>query len=236
MSFNPVYELQATMRTLCNDLNDRAQYVDNAISESIQVQPHPERLPDNIYQASNQDWETYSTPSRDARIKAAWVQFYKDLNEMIDLWVKRDPRIVYDGQFLREDLEKAYETESSACTITYLNSAKRPIAMTFDDIMHRLFAMSFDPYNCIELRWGAQGDERESCPDSSQKLRWYEAEQRLRNQPDRTYDVSMGFSVAELMKHVKGSGIDAPPEVDVKALIDQRPDRVGFTPMVTVGK
>jgi hypothetical protein len=236
MSFNPVFELQETMKTLCNDLNDRAQYVDNAISENIQNRPHPDRLPDNIYQASNPDWESYSTPSRDARIKAAWAQFHSDLKEMIDLWVKRDPRIVYDGNFLRQDLDAAYEQESKACTITYLNSAKHPVPLTFDDMMHRLYGMSFDPYNCIELRWGAAGDERESCPDSSNKLKWYEAEQRLRNQPDRTYGIPMGFSLAELNDHVKGTGIDTPPTVDVKALIDQMPDQVQFTPMAPVGK
>ena len=236
MSFNPVYELQATMQTLCNDLHDRAQYVDNAISENINTRPHPDRLPDNIYQASNQDWESYSTPSRDARIKAAWVQFYKDLKDMIDLWVKRDPRIVYDGLFLRDDLTKVYEQQSAACTITYLNSAKRPVTLTFDDLMHRLFEISFDPYNCIELRWGAQGSERDSCPDSSAKLHWYEAEQRLRNQPDRTYDVPMSFSLSQLNEHVKGSGIDAPPQVDVKSLIDQTPNQVTFTQMAPVGK
>src|SRR5215471_1455913 len=236
MSFNPVYELQATMRTLCNDLHDRAQYVDNAISENINTRPHPERLPDNIYQASNEDWESYSTPSRDARIKAAWAQFYKDLKEMIDLWVKRDTRIVYDGQFLRHDLTQAYQQESTDCTLTYLNSAKHPVSLTFDDLMHRLFAMSFDPYNCIELRWGAQGVERDSCPDSSAKTRWYDAEQRLRNQPDRTYDIAMSFSVSDLNRHVKGSGIDDPPLVDVKTLIDQMPNQVPFTPMTAVGR
>ena len=236
MSFNPVYELQATMKTLCNDLNDRAQYVDNALSENIQNREHPGRLPDNIYGSSDQDWENYSTPSRDARIKAAAAQFYKDLGDMIDMWVKRDPRIVYDGQFLHDDLERVYKTQSDACTITYLSSDKHPVAMTYDDLMHRLFALSFDPYNCIELRWGAQGDERNSCPDSRDKLHWYEAEQRLRNQPDRTYDIQMGFSIAELNRKVKGTGIDAPPPVDIKALIDQMPDQVSLQPMAPVGR
>jgi len=235
MSFNPVYELQATMQTLCNDLKDRAQYVDNAISERIQDRAHPDRLPDNIYQASNADWEAYSTPSRDARIKAAWTQFYKDLSEMIDLWVKRDPRVVYDGQFLKKDLEDAYQRQSEACTITYLNSEKRPVTMNFDDMMHRLYGMSFDPYNCIELRWGATGPERESCPDSSDKIHWYQAEQRLRNQPERTYGTPMSFSLAELNHHVQGSGIDVAPPIDVKSLIDQTPSQVGFTPMAPVG-
>lgn len=228
MDFNPVYELKATMTTLCNDLKDRAQYVDLDISDGISVKPHPDRLPDNIYASSNAEWESYSTPSRDARIKAAAIQFYKDLSEMIDLWVHRDPRIVYDGLFLKEDLAKAYDEGSQACVITYLSSTKHPVAMTFDDMMHRLFAFSFDPYDCIELRWGAQGAERASCPDGRAKLRWYEAEQRLRNQADRTYDADMGFSIAELDDRVKGSGIDAPPPIDIKSLIDNMPDRVPF--------
>ncbi len=236
MDFNPLYELKATMQTLCNDLGDRAQYVDQAIAENYPDKPHPSRLPDNIYGSSNVEWETYSTPSRDARIKAAFVQFYKDMAQMIDLWIHRDPRIVYDGQFLRDDLERAYDDESKACTITYLNSAKRPVAMTFDDMAHRLFKMSFDPYDCIELRWGAEGAERASCPEGAPKLRWYEAEQRLRNQPDRTYDLTMNYSAEELERHRPGTGIDGAPPIDVKALIDGMSDQVSFQGMTPVGR
>lgn len=236
MDFNPVYELKATMATLCNDLHDRAQYVDLDIKDMISVKPHPGRLPDNIYGSENLEWETYSTPSRDARIKAAFVQFYKDLADMIDMWVKRDPRIVYDGNFLQADLARAYAEQSQACTITYLNSSKRPVPMTFDDMMHRLFTISFDPYHCVELRWGAAGDERASCTDNKAKQRWYEAEQRLRNQPDRTYDISMAFDLDDLSHHVKGSGLDHAPPVDIKTLIDNMPDRVRFDGMVPVGR
>jgi len=236
MDFSPIYELKATMKTLCNDLNDRAQYVDLDIKDGVANRPHPSRLPDNIYGSDNQEWETYSTPSRDARIKAAFAQFYKDLAEMIDLWVHRDDRIVYDGYDLQRDLRMAYMAGSKACTITYLNSAKRPVAMSFDDMMRRLFAMSFDPYNCIELRWGASAEERESCPDSKPRLKWYEAEQRLRNQSDRTYDIQMGFDLDELNRHVKGSGIDQPPPIDITALIDSMPAQVPFNPMKPVGR
>jgi len=236
MSYNPIYEIKATMKTLCNDLNDRAQYVDLDIKDNIVNHAHPSRLPDNIYGSDNQEWETYSTPSRDARIKAAFAQFYKDLAEMIGLWVHRDERIVYDGFDLQKDLRAAYDTQSQACTITYMNSAGRPVAMTFDDMMRRLFALSFDPYSCVELRWGASGAERESCPDSKAKLKWYDAEQRLRNQSDRTYDIQMGFDLDELNHRVKGSGIDQPPPIDITQLIDTMPYRVPFTPMSTVGR
>ncbi|MGH6872024.1 MAG: hypothetical protein ACREHE_11015 [Rhizomicrobium sp.] len=235
MDFNPIYELKVTMQTLCNDLKDRAQFVDQAVSEGYPDKEHPSRLPDNIYGSDNKDWEDYSTPSRDARIKTAAAQFYKDMQEMIGLWIKRDPRIAYDGEFLKADLQQAYQEQSDACTITYLSSGKRPVTMTYDDMMHRLFKMSFDPYHCIELRWGADGDERASCPDGKDKGRWYAAEQRLRNQPDRTYDAQMGFNIAELNEHVKGSGIDAPPPIDVKSLIDAMGDQVPFQGMVAVG-
>jgi hypothetical protein len=236
MTYNPIYELKATMKTLCNDLNDRAQYVDLDIKDGVVNRPHPSRLPDNIYGSDNQEWETYSTPSRDARIKAAFAQFYSDLAQMIDLWVHRDDRIVYDGFDLQKDLRAAYDAQSQACTIAYLNSAGRPVSMSFDDMMRRLFALSFDPYSCVELRWGASGAERESCPDSKAKLKWYEAEQRLRNQSDRTYDIQMGFDLGELNRHVKGSGIDQPPPIDITSLIDNMPYRVPFTPMSTVGR
>ena len=41
----------------------------------------------------------------------------------------------------------------------------------------------------------------------------------------------MAFDVDELNRHVKGSGIDTPPPVDIKALIDAMPDQVAFQPM-----
>lgn len=235
MDYNPIYELKVTMQTLCNDLGDRAQFVDQAVSEGFPNKEHPARLPDNIYGSENTDWESYSTPSRDARIKTAAAQFYKDMQEMIGLWVNRDPRIAYDGEDLKGDLARAYDEQSEACKITYLSSGKRPVTMNYDDMMKRLFKMSFDPFHCIELRWGAEGDERASCPDGKDKGRWYSAEQRLRNQPDRTYDAQMGFNVAELNQKLKWTGIDNPPPVDVKSLIDNMGDQVPFTGMAAVG-
>lgn len=237
MSFNPVYELKATMQTLCNDLNDRAQYVDLAIKDRIANKAHPGRLPDNIYGSENQEWEEYSTPSRDARIKTAFAAFYKDIADMLDMWINRDPRIVYDGTNMKSDLLAAYDKASNNCTITYLSSGKRPIPMTFDDMAKRLFKMSFDPYHCIELRWGASSDdELASCGDGKDKRRWYDAEQRLRNQPDRTYDAQMGFNIAELNQKTRGSGIDTPPPVDIRALIENMGYQVPFQGMSVVGR
>ncbi len=233
IDYNPVFELKATMKTLCNDLGDRAQYVDQAIAEDYQDKPHPAHLPDNIYGSSNPDWESYATPSRDARMRAAFAAFYKDMKNMIQLWINRDPRIVYDGQFLKQDLLAAYDRDSQACNITYLSSDKHPVPLTFDDIVHRLFAMSFDPYDCIELRWG---DNRGSCTDGPEKLLWYRDEQRLRNETDATDSVTMNFTTADLENRKAGSGVDDTPPVDVRALIENMGEQVSFQPMAPVGR
>jgi hypothetical protein len=228
--------VKATMRTLCNDLKDRALYVDMAIKDGLQKKAQPQKLPNNIYGADDLAWETYSTPSRDARIKTAAAQFYMDLQKMIFFWQKRDPRIVYDGLYLKEDLQKIYEEESAACTISYTNSKGDVVTLGFDEIMHRLFALDFDPYHCIERRWGASGAELETCEDGDMKTRWYAAEQRLRNQIDRTYEVYMGFSLTQLEDAVVNSGADRPPTTDIKALIDSIGQQTRFVGMLPVGR
>jgi hypothetical protein len=171
--FNPVYELQATMGTLCNDLNDRFQAVNQAVANGIAAKLHPSQIPPNIYSSDDGDWEAYATPARDARLRAAFVAFRQELAKMTGQWLNRDPRIVYDGLDLKADLLAAYDRQSQACTITILTSDKHPLPMSFDDISHRLFAMSFDPYNCVELRWGGDGS---GCPDQAGKRRWYAQE------------------------------------------------------------
>jgi hypothetical protein len=223
MDYNPVYEVKATMRTLCNDLKDRAQYVNLAFSDGIAGKPHPSRLPANIYSSDSPEWESYATPARDARLRVAFAQFYSDLGGMIELWRQRDPRIAYDGTDLKADLEKAYAARAEACSIVYLNSDKQPVTLTFDDIVNRLFRLSFDPYQCIELRWGADGSERETCRDGRDSLRWYDEEQPLRNEMDR----------ADGSPH---SGSDATPPVDVKSLIDGIGARTPYTGMSAVGR
>jgi hypothetical protein len=205
--FNPVYELQATMGTLCNDLNDRAQAVNQAVANGISAKPHPSAIPANIYSSDDSEWESYATPARDARLKAGFVAFRRELARMIGMWLNRDPRIVYDGLDLRRDLLAAYDRQSAACTITYLSSDKRPVPLRFDDIAHRLFAMSFDPWHCVELRWG---DDGTGCPDQAAKRRWYGLEEQARHEVDRD-------------NHLFAS----PQDVDIRGLITVMFARLG---------
>jgi len=211
--FNPVYELQAAMRTLCNDLGDRAQAVNQAVANGIAAKPHPGRLPRNIYQSEDGEWEAYATPARDARLRAAFATLRSDLSRMIGLWLARDPRIVHDGLFLKEDLLKAYDTQSNACRVTYLTSGKRPVTLSFDDMARRLPLMSFDPYHCEELRWGDAGAS--SCNDEPAARRWYEIEAPMR---------------AEIGRDQPGSAVRslAPADLDIRGLIQSMPARPAF--------
>ena len=223
---------KATMKTLCNDLNDRAQYVDIDIKDGIAVKPHPEPPAGQHLRLGELEWENlFHAVARRAHqggVRRSSTRTWRTCSAM---WVNRDPRIVYDGLFLQEGSARRPMTQQSeACTITYLNSAQQPVPMTFDDMMHRLFAMSFDPYHCVELRWGASGDERDTCADGK-KLRWYDAEQRLSNSARPHLRHQHGLRSRRPDRHVKGTGIDTPPPVDIKSLIDSMPDQVAFTPM-----
>jgi hypothetical protein len=46
----------------------------------------------------------------------------------------------------------------------------------------------------------------------------------------------MSFSIADLNAHGKGTGIDNPPPVDIKPLIDNMGERVPFQGMTPVGR
>jgi hypothetical protein len=210
--FNPLYELEGTMQTLCNDLHDRAQSVEQATANGISAKLHPSDIPANIYSSDDTIWESYATPARDARLRAAFVQFRRDLSGMIGLWLARDPRIVYDGQFLKDDLLAAYDRASQGCTITYLSSDKRPVPLTFDDISRRLLAMSFDPYNCVELRWG---DDSPACPDQAGKRRRYAEEAPARAQIGQDEDGRLSQRIG-------------PQDVDIRGLIAGMPQRTPF--------
>jgi hypothetical protein len=152
------------------------------------------------------------------------------------MWIQRDERISYDGLNLKEDLQHGYERAADLCTVVYRNSASRPVTLHFTEVLQRMFRMSYDPYDCIERRWGASAaDELATCANTPTENRWYEAQQRLRNQIDRTYDTRMDFTVKELEGRGPGTGADQQPDIDVKRVIDNTGYRVPYKPMQPPG-
>lgn len=199
---DPVVDMERAMQALCNDLQDRATAVERARQDGIARRAHPARLPMNIY-GTEGDWETYSTPGRDARLRASFVATYQ--------LAARAPR------HLHPDILNTYEYQAAQCSVTYTNSAGQPVRLEFEEIVDRLFALSFDPYHCPELRWGAQGSELSTCPDGNDKQRWYTAQQNLRHVIDRDVQAQMGWSLSELEQTPFGPSLT--PEVNVRRAI-----------------
>ena len=194
VAVDPFAEFREQLEAVCGDLADRAAAVDAAIAAGLAGQPHPEALPENIY-GTEGDWEVYSTPSRDARLKAAVRQLRAYADGL--------PRNAFVTLVLRA---LWWQTGSSAaCRTSYRDSLGRTVDLGLDAVIDRLFALSFDPYHCPELRWGATASsELASCPDDATKRGWYDAERRLRYRIDRAYGVPTPLD----------DGPEQPPDID----------------------
>lgn len=223
VKYHPVEEIKASMNTLCLMMEDRILSVAEAVKKGIDQKSMPNgRLPGNIYGTSG-EWEDYSTPSRDARLKTAIAEFYSDVKRMYDLYQKRDAKVVYSGTDLVGDMLRAYNAGSAACQLSYTKSDGRKVSMDFQGFVERLYAMSFDPYHCIEQRMGATSStELASCRQSSTKDAWYKAQQSIRNSLERPYEKKMGWSLTELQNGAAvsaGVGVTSQAPVNVRAFL-----------------
>jgi len=219
--YDPLDETRFMLRTICADIGHRVDAVNVAVKARIHLRPQPARLPDNIYGTTG-DWETYSTPSRDARLRSSFKDLRDEVARFLDMAATGSPRLNYTGHDIRRDLREVYLQETSACTFTYTRSNGAHKQLSLADLQRRLFRLSFDPHHCVERRWGADdAEEVASCADAADKADWYAAEQRLRNQIDRAYFVEMSFTLPDLRRKAPGSGLDAPPDTDVMALLGE---------------
>jgi hypothetical protein len=172
---DPVGELGEELRALCRAVGDRVTAVGLAGEHGLPAAAHPAALPDNIY-GTYGDWETYATPGKDAHLRALAVE--------LRATVAAAPRS------LRRPLGDAWREEASTpgCRFAYRGSAGAEVALSLDDVLDRLAALSFDPYHCSERRWGAPAGSAElrACREAPGNATWYRAERRLRNRTERT--------------------------------------------------
>lgn len=193
-------EFREELRALCRDVSERIDSVQAAVSAGLSVKAHPGELPSNIYGTTG-EWEDYATPSRDARLRAALREIY----ELVAAVPKDSPHWAGIRTAWREESGRA------ECRFSYQNSRGRVVALTIDAVLDRIYALSFDPYHCPELRWGAtfETPELSSCPVDAKKQEWYEKEQRLRNRIDREYGAPTPLT----------SGPVVPSPIDFRALL-----------------
>lgn len=228
VSYQPVREVSEGVDTICTMIQDRITSVQAAVTKGIDRKSMPNgRLPVNIYGTSG-EWEDFSTPSRDARLKTASAEFYDHVKRMIDLYRKRDRRVIYNGNDLVGDMMNAYNEAAGRCQLSYRKSDGSTQKMSYTSVINRLYRASFDPYHCIELRWGATDSaELATCGTlTGSKMAWYKAEQRLRNSLERKYGSKMAWSLEELQGRAdmgdseeSSVGSDRQPLLDVKTLL-----------------
>jgi hypothetical protein len=219
LEFDPLKEVRDMVDSNCNDLHYRQDAVTLSLSAGLQNQAEPERLPPNIY-GTEGDWETYSSPSRDARLKTAFKELRDKAQRFVTMYQKGDPKLIYKGHDLVDDMLAVYDREAGACHLTYARTDGSPVTLGYEEMRRRLFLMSFDPYQCVERRWGATDPkELATCHDGASKQIWYAAQQNLRNQIDRTYEAEMDFTAAELRTPGPGKGVAQPPDIDARAYL-----------------
>jgi hypothetical protein len=219
LQFDPVKEVRDMVDSNCNDLHYRSDAVEVALAAGIENLPQPTRLPPNIY-GTEGNWEDYSTPSRDARLKVSFKELRDQTERFVKMYEAGDPKLVYKGNNLVADLIATYDREAASCKLTYARTDNSQVTLGYDDMRRRLFLMSFDPYQCVERRWGAtEPAELSTCRDGYNKQSWYAAEQNLRNQIDRTYEAEMDFALEEMRTPGPGKGVATPPDIDVRAYL-----------------
>jgi len=209
---DPVSDFKTMMTDIYEDIRYRALAVEICIQHGVNLKHHPGVLPYNIY-GTDGEWEEFSTPSRDARLKVAFYEFYRKTIEMIQMAEKRASYLEYSGsgRELARRLISIFDELNPQLCVTYKNSSGNVIAMDFYGVLRRLFHLSFDPYHSVELRWGASGEELKSAKDDDEKKKFYALERRMRNQLERLYNVHTTFSL----------GPETPINVDVrKWLVD----------------
>ncbi|MAF77947.1 MAG: hypothetical protein CME60_07275 [Halobacteriovoraceae bacterium] len=216
LSVNPIEEFAVALDDLCRDFKDRVDSVDKAVAAGLHDKKHPKALPENIY-GTDGEWETYSTPSRDARLKASVREIYNTVREYLDPSLSSGLEVEYDGANLKGDLAKIFTAKTKSCKYSFKKSNGVSFQTNLKDSLQALFKLSFDPYHCIELRWGLSGDDLNTCSQSEEKWDWYREEQPLRNQIERDYSKFMGYELNELGS--SGLGVRQSPQINIEELL-----------------
>lgn len=221
LKIKPSEEVKALTNDLCSAAQDRVDSVQGAITAGIHLKVHPERLPVNIYGTSG-EWEEFSTPSRDARFKTSFKELRDKVEKIFVAYQKGDSQIDYSGAKIKSDMLSTYLQIAQNCKVVYKKSNGSFVTLNLENVRQRLFALSFDPYHCPELRWGAMSEqEMQGCKDDATKYEWYKREVWLRNQIERLYDVRMDYSLSELTGPKPGVGVANPPDVDIVRYLSQ---------------
>jgi hypothetical protein len=173
---SPALQFDTMVDALCDAAKSRLGAVDGA--KRLTTAPLAP-VPANIYQASG-DWQALSTPARDTTLRGS----IRDVYAFVENATQGT-----DGPGNAHLLAAAWADRSAACALSYKSSTGGAIPLALGDVVKRAYKLSFDPYHCPELRWGADasaGTELASCnTQDAPHVDRYAQEQTLRNYLDR---------------------------------------------------
>lgn len=205
---DPIAEMKNEMGQLCVMAQDRVAAVQVSIDNQVHTKDHPETLPNNIFGADG-EWEAYSTPGRDMRLKLKILSIPESAKVWMTRYQAQDPLISYKGQDLKSDLIAAYKQSVAACKITFKNSLGADSTVGLETLINRVAKISYDPYACPEIRWGAyKQEELASCADSQEKREWHELQQFLRNNLVKDTDAFHGYTLDQLRQMNERKEVD----------------------------
>jgi hypothetical protein len=174
----PDQQLTLLMDQLCTDIVGRVAAVDvgKQMASADLVD-----LPANIYGADG-DWESFSTPGRDQKLRSSFRNIFQFIDTSAGAHTAQ-------SRVLVAKYASIWKSHQASCKITYTSSAGSPVNLTLNDIQARLFDLSFDPYECVEIRWGAypkNTTEYASCTtQDAAHVQRFDDEKSLRNIIDR---------------------------------------------------
>lgn len=205
---DPVAEMKNEMGQLCVMAQDRVAAVQVSIDNQVHTKDHPETLPNNIFGADG-EWEAYSTPGRDMRLKLKILSIPESAKVWMTRYQAQDPLISYKGQDLKSDLIAAYKQSVASCKITFKNSLGADSTVGLETLINRVAKISYDPYACPEIRWGAyKQEELATCADSQEKREWHELQQFLRNNLVKDTDAFHGYTLDQLRQMNERKEVD----------------------------
>lgn len=209
---DPLFEMKSEMDQLCSMAKDRVSAVQAAIDGQVHLKDHPENLPANIY-GTDGDWESYSTPGRDMRLRKKILDIPEAAKDWLERSRAKDPLLKYEGADLKQDLIKIYMTAVMQCRITYRNSIGKSVVLPLEAIIGRVTQLSYDPYSCPEIRWGANtAAELKTCSDDQEKMEWHKLQQFMRNATEKDTDGVHGWSLTDLASMNEQQTVDNRPQ------------------------
>ncbi len=219
---DPIDSFRTEVNALCEDIRGRENSVLAAINASIDKKGHPGVYPRNIYGASG-EWESYSSPGRDIRIRARIGNITALAKHFMSVVVKKDPTYSYQPGRpmktpadiknklldLKSDFLTIYADVSRSCEIKYKTSGGVDVRLPFEVALSRISKMSFDPYMCIERRWGATSStEMKDCLSEGDEAEFHRLTQFLRNRTERDTSEVMGYTLDELRRMETDKKVD----------------------------